>query len=957
MMKRYRFMLSLAMAGFLAAACEDEQIVNMTPSRPAEIGEEIIFGARAGFENANPDTRTVYGDTYEENGVKYDRIDWVDGIDKIQIMSPEATTPGMSGSDAHTAHYVVKDASEADDNDNTTVDRVDEAYLEKMAETAPALQWGTGIESDINGDGIAEQGVHTFYAMYPSVQMFINEDGSIAESMDRYIQYIDMNTEKISGYIHTTQYPDEITSTTSDGHTHWTAKPDMSYAYMVAKSMASRNDGYVNLIFFPLVTALEIQMILPTSNDYSTVENVTIGSVNISGDDIAGTFEATYPANWTGGEAFPEGNITSGSIKGNSVSISTAGIGGDYVLTLKPGDSFTFTVFLKPTANLTNLKAGITLDLVGLDKKSITLENVTVYARKKNILTGLKLPIVTTSQGVPYDKWMEVIHDDETMQGISLPGTGNSFTRDAGANFKSQGLNFNEQWEVGIRAFEIATNRQKDRTSTSNTFEDLPITCGGTEIDANLTVSSVFTDIIRKLAANPYETAMLILNYQPVGSDPKRNGPNYMYQLNRYLTTGTVTLEGNQRVNIIDKLVQYSPYLQLGSYDKDTENNDILENGSSYTENGTKKPGARGRLMVLVRPSSADEPDFADMDATDDNIRILTGTNENDEIYTAIENQIDQSLQDKILVLRGCGTSKDKWGARGYNITEGTKATVDAPNISNEFYKSENGNIYIEKYMAPANGNGNPIFASPEQTTYKNSGSYTIPSYNAYSTSISYNNTSTSVTIDRPAFNTLPTGEEGNVELEFDYVTNTGQVCWYQEWARVIGQKTYVQQGKWTDPTSSRTTRNYQRIYWFESYQEKLSNAKVTFDMAVSGEYAAKGYTFINSLCGYYTTGTPTVSVTPSVHWAYGGDYGNIQNLATPLNKDFYDYVSAAANNNKIKAPMGVILMDFVSNNPNDGGGYWLPQLIIANNEFKAGIDNDLDDDDKPVDKPGEEDW
>ena len=37
--------------------------------------------------------------------------------------------------------------------------------------------------------------------------------------------------------------------------------------------------------------------------------------------------------------------------------------------------------------------------------------------------------------------------------------------------------------------------------------------------------------------------------------------------------------------------------------------------------------------------------------------------------------------------------------------------------------------------------------------------------------------------------------------------------------------------------------------------------------------------------------------------------------------------------------PTGIVMMDYVSSNPNDGGSYYLPGVIIANN-FKFGSGN-----------------
>ena len=100
-----------------------------------------------------------------------------------------------------------------------------------------------------------------------------------------------------------------------------------------------------------------------------------------------------------------------------------------------------------------------------------------------------------------------------------------------------------------------------------------------------------------------------------------------------------------------------------------------------------------------------------------------------------------------------------------------------------------------------------------------------------------------------------------------------------------------------------------------------------------------------------YSTGT-----------TYGGAYGDYTSLANKLNSDFYTYVNQRIK--QAKAPTGIVLMNFVSNDASAGAAYYLPQLILSNNEFKVGVgdgndDDDDDDDDNsgtapPSEKPEE---
>jgi len=103
--------------------------------------------------------------------------------------------------------------------------------------------------------------------------------------------------------------------------------------------------------------------------------------------------------------------------------------------------------------------------------------------------------------------------------------------------------------------------------------------------------------------------------------------------------------------------------------------------------------------------------------------------------------------------------------------------------------------------------------------------------------------------------------------------------------------------------------------------------------MAISGEYS--GYVFINSLCGYLAGDDYDDSITPSTGITYGGSGGNIKALADKINPDFYYYVLNCGLE-QTTGPTGVVLMDYVSNDPNSAT-YALPGTIIANN-FKHTI-------------------
>lgn len=768
-MKKTKLIYAMAAVALLATACQDNEVVNNGGEvTPAAVGDEILFGGRAGFENGDSKTRTEYsGVEYTYNGVKYERINWVAG-DAVEIHSPEAA----NGPKAQYAISGVKagDESAADGANNGE----DYAFLTKMDENA--LQWGS-------------DDVHTFYAMYPSARMFDDPDGTVAQG-------INMDGTTMNGIVPISQVPASVTVT--DGH--YVAHPDMKYAYMVAKSEATREKASVSLSFVPVVTVAEIQMVLPSTSTSPTglVEPVTIQEIQVSGTGIAGAFTADLAA-WNPTETSTP--VCTNSNASDLIQLTT--IYNNKAITIQPGGSLTFTVFLLPGADINDLRVSVSATGAGYVTKA--LQNVTVVAKKKNVFKNLKLP--TNGVEIDASNWMSQIPDGVRLTQLSLPGTGGSFSYASNQNeyYQSQSLDFEAQWQLGIRAFEIITDR------VQNDFANEPLRCNN-EIVSDLTVSGVVNQILTHLDGATQEGAMVIFTYQPVPSFWYPRDPGaYMEKVMAYVNS----------LNH-DDLALFQPGMTLGD--------------------------VRGKLLIVVRPTQNDE----DAESAWDNVMAaITGDN-----------------ADRVLVINGCGTGKDKWGARGYTI-DGVRAL----DLSNK--AASNATNVMEEYM--------------QQDEYL-----------------------------RPTATTTPVAKGAP---QFSYATNNSNItCWFQEWARVVGQDVVY-------------TGSNPDTYWFESYTEKLNNATETFSMAISGEYS--GYVFINSLCGYLAGDDYDDSITPSTGNTYGGAGGNIKALADKINPDFYDYVLNCGLE-QTTGPTGVVLMDYVSNDPNSAT-YALPGTIIANN-FKHTI-------------------
>lgn len=786
------YMLSALLCASLFAftSCIEENLE--TPS-PANDGDEIVFGARAGFEGAR--TRTVYAGEegyYSVDGKTFERIDWIDDEDAIQIYCPEAGNTNL-------AHYTVH-------HSENHGEQKDYAYLSKNGDGA--LQW--------KGDDI-----HHFYAMYPSSDMFTADQSTLASG-------ITMDGTTLKGTVPGAQAPISIEL---DGN-NWVAAPNMQYAYMAARSTATREEGSVSLTFVPIVTAVQIQLTLAEDS----LDPITIAEIQVQGNGIAGDFSADLSETaWTG--TYPtcvnEGEGT-GIIQVPMWKNSNP-------ITLTQGQSLTFTVFLRPGAEYKNLKVGYSSTGGGYITKTMGTDSdpVTLPKNLKTVIKGFNLPARFDEEEeqitVDASKWMTQLTNEIEFKKLSLPGTGGSFsynyTADGDGYFRSQHTHMTiaEQWKVGIRAFEIVSDRIESGGflgwgASPASLAGTPVTCNKNSVGIN--VGAAMEQINNQLNANPNECAVVIFTYQPEGASPDRNATKYAQSLKLWF----------DGISYKDKFVLYRPDITLGE--------------------------VRGKILVIVRLNQSGEKDSGSFSNAVSQLPVAT--------YP-------------FLLVDGCGTAKDKWGARGYTITVDGTTTTPAPNISNS------ADVYIEQYM--------------ETSTID-------PSNHA---------------------------NVGKGSMNFAYSTNTDAQCWYHEWARVLPDNLNIAAGSWSG-------YSHPAMYWFESYSEKLDNAVETFKMAISDQY--NSYVFVNTLSGYMATdatkGSPTYSLVPSVGRAYGGDGGDIDALATRLNSDFYREVLAAGMENTT-GPTGIVMMDYVNNVPTDGveydGSYLLPGVIIANN-FKHGSGN-----------------
>ena len=584
MKKIYMLSALFCASVFSFTGCIEETFENPVP---ANDGDEIIFGARAGFEGGGAATKTIYsGEIYELNGKKFERIDWLDGQDQIQIYCTEAGGPNPS-------NYTINHSKDHDT-------QKDYAYLTKLGDSS--LSW--------NGDG-----EHHFYAMYPAQSLF--------EGMETTLyQGIKMDGTTLRGIV-----PGAQPATVTQDGLHWTAAPDMKYAYMAAKSTATKEKGSVSLSFVPIVTAVQIQMVLSSES----IEPITIAEIQVAGSGIAGSFTADLSEEgWPESQTYP--TCTNEGEGSGVITISTWK--DSKPITIEAGGSLTFTVFLRPGADYKNLKISYSPTGAGLVGKTMGSDTnpVRIPRNLKTVVKGFNLPAAKNEQEVitiDASKWMSQLAGETAMKKLSIPGTGGSFSFNYNSSnpgwYKQQTLTLDQQWAAGIRAFEIVSDRPSDASTTLGTQN---VKCN--KVSMGVTVLSVLQDLLTKVSTipdgetGPTECAVLILTYQPEGVlGNARNAVNYASSLKLMYDGLTATQKA--------QIIQYKPDLTLAQ--------------------------AKGKVMIFCRINQKDEDDADDITADDGVTKLnafqqasasLTGTN--------------------ITLIDGCGTGKDRWGSRGYKV-------------------------------------------------------------------------------------------------------------------------------------------------------------------------------------------------------------------------------------------------------------------------------------------------
>ena len=594
-------------------------------------GDGIVFGVVGGFENNSPETKTTYTGKYYyvnsqgevsaekpsgDNYRRFEYVNWIEG-DKVLINCDQGD---------QTAHYTV------------TGNNIQEGELEKM------------ILEGVDHNGIQWQDMtkpHTFYAIYPSPYQFDMPDDHTM--LDRYKDRIKVVGSDLYCYLPVSQTPVSVTA--EDGK-NWVAEPNMDLAYMIAKTTVGPEEGGggVLLNFRPIVTALEITMSFPTvpeggitpddgnagtDDEFTGWEDVTLSNVQVmtvDGSPITGSFSMNLE-NYTHAENVDYPEVTFVDEPGedlDAISVQLWDADGKPISITK-GGSVKFTVFLRPEQiRLDNLAVRINMGGVFRTAqigKTPVGEDLPVYveAHKKQYIIGITLPATPTVNNSPKEvtgsNWVSQLDPATYLGGLSIPGTANSFSYNYSTsidnNYMTQTVSFEDQWNIGVRCFELVSDRCGSDYSSGEdngrgNLGEQNLRCNNQSL--GLTVRQAFDLIVDKVQNSPGEFAMVIMTYQPRGGVYASRNPEYYMSVLKNFYLGYQTPDGK---SLSDITSIYQPGLRVADL--------------------KSKP-----IMIVARPSQ-----------------------EGEDSETSVTNA--QAPDCHILTVKGWGSLVDKWYKRGYN--------------------------------------------------------------------------------------------------------------------------------------------------------------------------------------------------------------------------------------------------------------------------------------------------
>ncbi len=921
-MNKYSKLFALLGSALLLGACQEESLLQ---SEGPLSGNEIRFGATAHFKNGNSSTtRTEYGDIdKDENGSGYIEVRWSNG-DRIDIACP--STAGTN-----CAEYVVSGFDHGTDENGNNQSGAQSSTATTLTKTGDAgLQWGSSEDN------------YTFYSVYPSLNTIkghlqgimpdaelnnlgVSKEGTLAGYLPQIQDAAPASVDNALNYP-TTQEDDEEPGKVKTGYV---IKPNMDFAYMVAKASNVSYGKEVTLSFESIVTALEFQIFAPDVVGESAGEITVTGFAlsHMDNDDINGPFSYNYNSQEynTPDNGEPSDN--------NQIHMKVLGTNGKGV-TISKEQFIDVTFFLLPRGNgdensYEGLQLSVFYKIGDAQQTKSAIINKEIKPRTKTYIKNVKLPEI---KNINASSWWSAIPPATLFSQVSIPVAGNVFANAeygvTDTSLVQQSKKIENLWYMGVRGFEICTAnamRGKSAGSYDNAAETFALSLGDQKVlvaeeeKSNFTFGEAFNTLVGLLKTEGYnkEPLIVICTYMP--SEDGCNPYTYVSNLFNYLT-------------------EY-----VGNNDYGITMGDFVQIKTSTTADDIS-----GKIAIIIRPGEDqrwlyETTEFSNRDGLTYDPTPLTNpfTTLGISSYSAsigltaqIQEKLTSDWWHNVLMIADWGcTSYDKWDRR-YGSDWATAATFDDMTPEDRKLKRTDGNeLYqMEQFLYGTNRN-----YTKEGVISENWGG----GYNTSDNEFDYYNKQI----------TKPISQTGTKEAEFNFehIMSNKAKAFVQEWARVvkndIGPICVQSQpnGLFTNPWSVWAK-------WTSSIDEKKEAIKDLFNMCVKNKgHKDNKDLHINVLSGYYVDATIVNGVKPfrtnipasrnNVKLTNQGKGGYYKGLAKDLNEYVYGLLTATPSGDGSsqsqliqQGPWGLVMMDHIGTDGDNGYSTKLVDLIVMNN-------------------------
>lgn len=454
-------------------ACKDDSgfIEN-----PVQTGDEITFGSSL---PEDIQSRTIYGTPDAKKRVF--PVYWEDG-DEIAIYCPQASMPATK-----LARYRISaPTTEPYSSTATAVTRIGDA----------GLQWGSD-----------EDDLHKFYAFYPSSGV------KGTESTGFFDLEIPVNQD-VKKY-----YQDKDGNWQADVNTELA----LMYAYRGQKKSNTEVGTNIDLRFKPLSTILEIVVQGPANG----TEALTLTNINVEttdGTPIVGQFHAQIATGSNTDEAYTDGSSVTFSSKDgdkvvNNLSIECSWKEGNETkfVTLGQGQKLYVKAFMLPTQEIDSKNIKITVSTTkGAVHKTLVNANGTSFTIAQHKVNRVTLPALKTNFETAY--WMNSLDPNIYLTELSIPGSKMTVeTTENGASEAYQATTIKQQYEDGVRAFILQTERHKPW------LDDAYIRLARTGTGLTEVLNDISSYLIDSKSKGKNEFAFVLVTYKEGGDGSQKD--------------------------------------------------------------------------------------------------------------------------------------------------------------------------------------------------------------------------------------------------------------------------------------------------------------------------------------------------------------------------------------------------------------------------------------------------